>query len=196
MITNIKDKNVNVTWKENQTVQTMKVRAIDLMNDWICLQNLEKENGSVFWARMDDIDVIEVLDADYEPSSPNDFLGVGGEMPNIFPGVTRQDDSEKDGASFMKVAMEFLLPQAASDYYMANHAQNAFSAIYKIMMMIDAAIAESKRGKKAEASSSLKKIKEGAHLILKEFQIDFDDEEDNNDRKGGRNEDISLRPEK
>ncbi len=196
MITSIKGKEVNVTWKEGQLVQTFRVEAIDLMNDWICLRNLEKEEKTVFWARLEDIDAVEVLTKNYNPDEPDGFFGANGEMPmgvspSMMPDVNNPSvSSGQGGSSFMKVSMEYLLPQASADFYMASNSQNAFSAIYKMMTMLDRHVVETDKGKKKEMRGLLNKIRGEANEILKEFHVDFDEDESDEGQDGQKESNI------
>lgn len=174
MITTIKDKEVNITWKETGAVQTVIVKSIDLMNNLICLQDLET-NKLLFWVGMDDIDVIQINDPNYNPDLPDSVFGPNGEIqPNITPGIIQNPMA--NGNSFVKVSMEFLLPHASPEFYMASNAPNAFSAIYKIMEMLGSRQSEVEKAGKHSTLKVISEIKQEAEKILEEFRIDFDDE--------------------
>lgn len=173
MITTLKDKEVNITWKENQTVQGVVVKSIDLMNDWICIQSLEGDK-SLFWARFEDIDAIQVLQQDYDPNGSDTTFGVNGEFPQgLMPGLPPPMPGQ--GSSFVKMNMEYLLPQASSEFYMATHSSNAFSSIYKIMAMLEEHNDKATKAGNKILTAEIAKIREEAHNILSEFQIDFDE---------------------
>lgn len=171
MITTLKDKEVNITWKETGTVQTVIIRSIDLMNDWVCLQSLDGDR-LMFWARLEDMDVIQVNQSDYDPNSTEGIFGVNGEMP---PNV--KSSFAGGGDSFVKASMEFLLPQSSPEFYMATNAPNAFSAIYKIMEMLENNNDEANKLGEKDAANRLAKIRETAHDILLEFGVDFEEDE-------------------
>lgn len=175
MITTLKDKEVNITWKETGSVQTVIIRSIDLMNDWVCLQNVEGDR-LMFWARLEDMDVIQVNQIDYDPNSTEGLFGINGEVPsNVKSSLT--GDLTKNGESFIKASMEFLLPQSAPEFYMATNAPNAFSAIYKIMELLEEGNDEANRSEEKDIANKLAVIREKAHNILVEFGVDFDEDE-------------------
>ena len=180
MITSIKDKTVNITWKENQLVQTFNVLDVDIMNDWVCLESQnENERGAIFWARFEDMDVIQVSTKDYNPlAAENPLAGMGGIPIGGSPDVPGGDQGS---SSFIRTSMEFLLPQASAEFYMASHSQDAFAVIYKLMEMIDNFENESKKRKTLKTSETIEKMKTEAHRILQEYHVNFDeDEEDGN----------------
>jgi hypothetical protein len=172
MITSLKDREVNITWKRDQTVQTVVVKSIDLMNDWICLQNVD-EDQAIFWTRMEEIDLFQVNQPkDYDPSAIEGLFNANGNLPaNVTPSMSAE------GGSFVKVSMDFLLPQASSDFYMASHAPASFSSIYKIMEMLDARNDQANKDGDVKTSTAISEIIESAHEILEDFNIDFDDDE-------------------
>lgn len=172
MITTLKDKEVNITWKESNNVQTVIIKAFDLMNDWICIQSLEGDK-SLFWARFEDIDTIQVLQQNYDPNE-NDSFANGELPPGLMPGMLPPMSGQ--GSSFVKMNMEYLLPQASSEFYMATRSPNAFSSIYKIMEMLERYNASAKKSGNKLFSTEIAKMREEAHNILSEYQIDYDEE--------------------
>ncbi|MCK9435078.1 MAG: hypothetical protein M0R32_09745 [Candidatus Cloacimonetes bacterium] len=177
MITTLKDRDVNITWKETGTVQSVTIKSIDLMNDWVCLQSMDGDR-LMFWARLEDMDVIQVVEPNYDPNSSDGVFGINGELaPNIttsFPGQANQSFAGQ-GTSFVKVSMEFLLPQASPEFYMATNAPNAFSAIYKIMESLEESNDDANKIGDKETANRLAKIRENAHNILLEFGVDFEE---------------------
>lgn len=171
MITTLKDKEVNITWKETGSVQSVIIKSIDLMNDWVCLQSMDGDR-LMFWARLEDMDVIQVASPEYDPNSMDGTFGVNGELT---PNMNASSPDRRD--SFVKVSMEFLLPQASPEFYMASNAPNAFSAIYKILEMLEFQHDEANRSEEKSVANKLAIIRENTHDILLEFGVDVDEDE-------------------
>ena len=147
------------------------------MNDWVCIESQNKdETGAIFWARFEDMDVIQVLTKDYNPLAAENQLAVMGGIP--VGGSPDGSGTDPTSPSFIRTSMEFLLPQASAEFYMASHSQDAFAVIYKLMEMIDKFESESKKKKTPKTSETIERMKNEAHRILQEYHVNFDEDEE------------------
>ena len=125
MLETIIGKKVRIIWT-NQSGSAdgkFEVRGLNPNIQWICLQGINELGervGNLSWTRFSDIDQIEVLDSDYNPTQAMEqFKALG----NI---------EIQQGASGIRASLHFDLPKAEEDFYLATHASNAFGALIVI----------------------------------------------------------------
>ena len=167
MLISLVGKEVNIIWKESQVIQPVLIKSVDLPNNWICLESTDEGKTTCWWTKMDDIDTIQIENQNYDPNESKSTFKAGD-----FPPDTNFFEEEEMEGSGVKMTMEFLLPQAAPDFYMASHGINAFMALYQISEKIKEKRKKSTTKKEKDVLGELEKDVE---KLFSEYQIRFEE---------------------
>jgi hypothetical protein len=166
MLESILGKKILVRWTPTSggAAGEFIVKGVSPNIQWICLHSINETGettGNPTWARLSDIDQIEIMDENYNPLKQTEVIK-GLQVP-----VALTNDS----ISGIRASLHFELPKAEQDFYIATRAPNAFMVLISMGERLKKDAKNPKRYESADAA--VKELQDFFHISLKQADINL-----------------------